>query len=226
MKIFNKILWGIKPPENKSDIWFDGDVFKIYRKGDWEAITIEIDAASKLADVIKNINDVYQTKLTEGDGILLEDSKISVRRMFQVVSKLPNKGDYNTIYLLVENNKEIGSYTYINDSWKEITSTIFVDDTLSLSSDNPVKNSTLTTKFNSITKEINDVVAYTNELVNTKFSTIKDSFSAIEKELDNTFTFSDVADDGELEKMFEKVFASNYYYYGASGVGEFDLINE
>lgn len=148
MKIFNKILWGIKPPENKSDIWFDGDVFKIYRKGDWEAITIEIDAASKLADVIKNINDVYQTKLTEGDGILLEDSKISVRRMFQVVSKLPNKGDYNTIYLLVENNKEIGSYTYINDSWKEITSTIFIDDTLSLSSENAVQNKVITEELN------------------------------------------------------------------------------
>lgn len=208
IKIFNRILWGIKPPENKSDIWFDGDVFKIYRKGDWEAITIEIDAASKLADVIKNINDVYQAKLTEGDGILLEDSKISVRRMFQVVSKLPNKGDYNTIYLLVENNKEIGSYTYINDSWKEITSTIFVDDTLSLSSDNPVKNSTLTTKFNSIEKEINNVIDYTNELVNNKFSIIEDNFSAIEKKLDYTFTFSDVADDGELEKMFEEVFYS------------------
>lgn len=148
MKIFNKILWGIKPPENKSDIWFDGDVFKIYRKGDWEAVTIEIDAASKLTDVIKNINDVYQTKLTEGDGILLEDSKISVRRMFQVVSKLPNKGDYNTIYLLVENNKEIGSYTYINDSWKEITSTIFIDDILSLSSENAVQNKVITEELN------------------------------------------------------------------------------
>lgn len=148
MKIFNKILWGIKPPENKSDIWFDGDVFKIYRKGDWEAITIEIDVASKLADVIKNINDVYQTKLTEGDGILLEDSKISVRRMFQVVSKLPNKGDYNTIYLLVENDKEIGSYTYINDSWKEITSTIFIDDILSLSSENAVQNKVITEELN------------------------------------------------------------------------------
>lgn len=226
MKIFNKILWGIKPPENKSDIWFDGDVFKIYRKGDWEAITIEIDAASKLADVIKNINDVYQTKLNAGDGIVLEDSKISTNKIFQVVGELPKTGDFNTIYLLTLNDTTLGSYAYVDNDWREITSTIFVDDTLSLSSNNPVKNSTLTAKFNSIAKELNDVVDYTNELVNNKFFIIENNLSAIEKELDNAFTSSDVASDSELEKMLEEVFASNYYYYGASGIGEFDLINE
>lgn len=150
IKIFNRILWGIKPPENKSDIWFDGDVFKIYRKGDWEAITIEIDAASKLADVIKNINDVYQTKLTEGDGILLEDSKISVRRMFQVVSELPKTGEYNTIYLLVENNKEIGSYIYVNNEWMSLVSTIEIDKNLNIYSTNPVENKAVTKKIESL----------------------------------------------------------------------------
>lgn len=150
IKIFNRILWGIKPPENKSDIWFDGDVFKIYRKGDWEAITIEIDAASKLADVIKNINDVYQTKLTEGDGILLEDSKISVRRMFQVVDRLPKIGEYNTIYLLVENNKEIGSYIYINNEWMSLVSTIEIDKNLNIYSTNPVENKAVTKKIESL----------------------------------------------------------------------------
>lgn len=208
IKIFNRVLWGIKPPENNSDIWFDGEVFKIYRKGEWEAITIEIDAVAKLADIIKDIDSVYQTKLSVGDGIVLEDSKISTNKIFQVVGELPETGDFNTIYLLTLNDTTLGSYVYVDNDWREITSTIFVDDTLSLSSDNPVRNSTLTTKFNSIDKKINDVVDYTNELVNTKFSTIKDSFSAIEKKLDYTFTLSDVANDSELEKMFEKVFSS------------------
>ena len=208
IKIFNRILWGIKPPENNSDIWFDGEVFKIYRKGEWEAITIEIDAAAKLADIIKDVDSVYQTKLSAGDGIILEDSKISTNKIFQVVGELPKTGDFNTVYLLTLNDTTIGSYVYVDNEWKEITSTIFVDDTLSLSSNNPVKNSTLTTKFNSIEKEINNVIDYTNELVNNKFSIIEDHFSAIEKKLDYTFTFSDVADDGELEKMFEEVFYS------------------
>lgn len=226
IKTFNRILWSRKPPENNSDIWFNGDVFKIYRKGAWEAITVEINAVAKLADVIKDIDSVYQTKLSAGDGIVLEDSKISTNKIFQVVGELPETGDFNTIYLLTLNDTTLGSYVYVDNDWREITSNIFVDDVLSLSSDNPVRNSTLTTKFNSIDKKINDVVAYTNELVNTKFSTIKDSFSVIEKKLDNTFTFSDVADNSELEKMFENIFASNYYYYGVSGIGEFDLINE
>lgn len=156
IKIFNKILWGIKPPENRSDIWFDGEVFKIYRKGEWEAITIEIDTATKIADILKDIDSVYQTKLTEGEGILLEDSKISVRRMFQVVEELPETGEYNTIYLLVKGDKELGSYTYINNKWVGIASnntpTITVDTDLSPTSTNPVENRIITETIANINK--------------------------------------------------------------------------
>ena len=153
IKIFNKILWGIKPPENKSDIWFDGGVFKIYRKGEWEAITIDIDSAAKIADILKNIDGVYQSKLVPGEGILLEGSKISVKRMFQVVDELPPIGDYNTIYFL-SNATKSGSYTYINNAWEEIASSIDVDDHLSLTSANPVQNRVITDFLNSIKKSL------------------------------------------------------------------------
>ena len=157
IKIFNRILWGIKPPENRSDIWFDGEVFKIYRKGEWEAITIEIDAAAKLADIIKGIDNVYQTKLVEGEGILLEDSKISVKRMFQVVNELPKTGEYNTIYLLVKNNKESGSYTYFNNKWINISSSITVDNYLSTTSTNPVENKIITKKIETLDNTIHNL---------------------------------------------------------------------
>jgi hypothetical protein len=39
MKTFNEIVWSKKEPINKNDIWFDGTVFKIYKDGEWQAIT-------------------------------------------------------------------------------------------------------------------------------------------------------------------------------------------
>ena len=53
MKIFNKIVWSTKEPQNKNDIWFDGSTFQIYRNGTWESITLDIDSAEKVAEVIK-----------------------------------------------------------------------------------------------------------------------------------------------------------------------------
>lgn len=150
IKIFNRILWGIKPPENNSDIWFDGEVFKIYRKGEWEAITIEIDAAAKLADIIKDVDNVYQTKLSAGDGIILEDSKISTNKIFQVVGELPETGDFNTVYLLTLNDTTIGSYVYVDNEWMSLVSTIEIDKNLNIYSTNPVENKAVTKKIESL----------------------------------------------------------------------------
>lgn len=39
MKIFNKTIWSKEEPINKNDIWFDGTSFRIYKDGEWQAIT-------------------------------------------------------------------------------------------------------------------------------------------------------------------------------------------
>jgi hypothetical protein len=36
MRFFNKIVFSKKEPTNKSDIWFDGKVWKIYLDGEWK----------------------------------------------------------------------------------------------------------------------------------------------------------------------------------------------
>lgn len=41
MRIFNKIIESNKEPSNYNDIWFDGISFKIYKEGEWQAITSE-----------------------------------------------------------------------------------------------------------------------------------------------------------------------------------------
>ena len=78
MKIFNKIVWSSKEPNNHNDIWFDGTTFQIYNNGTWESITLEIEAAEKVAEVIKGVSNVYQEKLQQGDSIIIDDNKISV----------------------------------------------------------------------------------------------------------------------------------------------------
>ena len=39
MRIFNKTIWSKEEPINKNDIWFDGTAFRIYKEGEWQAIT-------------------------------------------------------------------------------------------------------------------------------------------------------------------------------------------
>ncbi len=78
MKIFNKIIWSKKPPENKNDIWFDGSVFKINSADDWKAATLDMESASKIADIIEDISNVYQEKLNPGKGIIIENNTISI----------------------------------------------------------------------------------------------------------------------------------------------------
>ena len=77
MRIFNKIVESKTEPSNKSDIWFDGEVFKIYKAGEWQAFTIELDAANTIKNIIDNASNVYQEKLTAGEGISIENNVIS-----------------------------------------------------------------------------------------------------------------------------------------------------
>ena len=48
MRFFNLIVETPNPPEDKNVIWFDGEVFKIYKAGKWQAFTIELDAANTI----------------------------------------------------------------------------------------------------------------------------------------------------------------------------------
>ena len=44
MKLFNKFVQSVKEPQNKSDIWFDGKVLKVYQYGEWQQITHDINS--------------------------------------------------------------------------------------------------------------------------------------------------------------------------------------
>ena len=78
MKILNKFIWSKTEPKNKNDVWFDGSVFRLFKEEEWQAFTLPIDVAEKVAEVIKNASEVYQEKLEAGYGIVIEDNVISV----------------------------------------------------------------------------------------------------------------------------------------------------
>lgn len=78
MKIFNKFIWSKKKPSNKNDIWFDGSTWRMYTEEAWQSFTLPVDAADKVAKVIENASEVFQEKLTEGEGIVIEDNTISI----------------------------------------------------------------------------------------------------------------------------------------------------
>lgn len=124
MKILNKFVWSKTEPSNKNDVWFDGSVFNLYRNDTWEAFTLPIDAAEKVAEVIKDASKVFQEKLIAGKGIKLEDNVISTTQLFRVVDKLPLYGDKDTIYLVAssdtEDTNKLIEYTYINNSWEKL----------------------------------------------------------------------------------------------------------
>ena len=78
MRLFNKIVLSKKAPTNKSDIWYDGSVFKIFDDDDWWAITVDVEAATQVNKVIENALNVFQAKLTPGRGISIKDNIISL----------------------------------------------------------------------------------------------------------------------------------------------------
>lgn len=78
MRIFNKIVQSKNSPSNENDIWFDNKNFYIFKNGNWEAVTLDLESADKIVDIIKDIDGVYQEKLKEGKGIKIsEDNTIS-----------------------------------------------------------------------------------------------------------------------------------------------------
>ena len=124
MKIYNKFVESKKEPSNKNDIWFDGSVFNIYKEGKWQVFTLELDAANKVKQIIDNASNVYQEKLTAGKGVIIENNMISTEKFFQIVDKLPTKGENNTIYLIASKNKEdentLIEYIWLDNRWEKL----------------------------------------------------------------------------------------------------------
>lgn len=124
MKIFNKIVWSSKEPNNHSDIWFDGSTFQIYNNGTWESITLEIEAAEKVAEILKDVSNLYQEKLIAGKGIQIENNVISSTALFKIVDSLPETGEEDVIYLVLSENPSeenvLIEYIYINNAWEKL----------------------------------------------------------------------------------------------------------
>lgn len=124
MRIFNKFVWSSKEPNNKNDIWFDGSVWKMFSQGEWEAFTVEKEAATKINKLIEDSFGVYQEKLTAGDGVIIENNIISTEKLYQVVKTLPDKGKHNTIYLVSSKNTEenniLTEYIWVNNDWEKL----------------------------------------------------------------------------------------------------------
>ena len=124
MELFNKFVWSIIEPDNTNDIWFNGKTFNIYKEGKWKPFTINVEQAEEFFKNVENTFKLYQKKLTPGRGITLEDDVISTTQLFQVVKTLPDKGEYNTIYLVLKNIPEDGDYFYefiwIDNKWEKL----------------------------------------------------------------------------------------------------------
>ena len=124
MELFNKFVWSIIEPDNTNDIWFNGKTFNIYKEGKWKPFTINVEQAEEFFKNVENTFKLYQKKLTPGRGITLEDNVISTTQLFQVVKTLPDKGEYNTIYLVLKNIPEDGDYFYefiwVDNKWEKL----------------------------------------------------------------------------------------------------------
>lgn len=116
MKIYNKFVESKKEPSNKSDIWFDGSSWNMYKEGMWRAFTLPLDAAERITKMLEEF------------------------KLFKIVSSLPQVGEDNIIYLVESINKVEGNslieYIYINNAWEAIgkfTPTLELDDYLKIS---------------------------------------------------------------------------------------------
>lgn len=63
MKIYNKFVESKKEPQNKSDIWFDGSSWKMYKEGMWRAFTLPLDAAVEINKILQEDKSVLQQEL-------------------------------------------------------------------------------------------------------------------------------------------------------------------
>lgn len=130
MKILNKFIWSKTEPKNKNDVWFDGDVFNLYRNDTWEAFTLPVDAAEKVAEVIKNVSEVYQEKLNAGYGIIIEGNTISVdpnlknyddTQVWEYIDSLQqNKANRNELNNYVPTERFVSTTQTLSDSLGEI----------------------------------------------------------------------------------------------------------
>ena len=58
MKIYNKFVESKKEPSNKSDIWFDGSSWNMYKEGMWRAFTLPLDASERITKMLEEFNDL------------------------------------------------------------------------------------------------------------------------------------------------------------------------
>lgn len=66
MKIFNKVIWSNKEPENKNDIWFDGSTWKIYTGETWKSNIFVTDfTVADLHYVYQDISNPKQCNLVK-----------------------------------------------------------------------------------------------------------------------------------------------------------------
>lgn len=70
MKIYNKFVESKKEPYNKSDIWFDGSSWKMYKEGMWRAFTLPLDAVE-----VKQNGDIYITGIGGFTGANSNDAQ-------------------------------------------------------------------------------------------------------------------------------------------------------
>ena len=73
IKIYNKIIESVKPPENKNDIWLNKGIFYIYKQGEWVAFTVDVQTVNKLKEMVEE--GVF---LIPGEGIIIEDNEINL----------------------------------------------------------------------------------------------------------------------------------------------------
>ncbi len=117
----------------------------------------------------------------------------SVSFNVEVVSSLPSTGTKGTVYLVKDKEDENNKHTeYIwldtTNSWEIIGSTnvtLEVDNTLSNTSENPVQNKVITSKFSEHTNAINSISNKSNKNEN-DISSIKSSIDSITPTVEET----------------------------------------
>lgn len=123
MKIFNKIIWSNKEPQNKNDIWFDGRILRVYKEVDWQPIVLD----SETADIINELLEDFQEKLIPGDNITIKGNVIS------------STGGTKDVYVGTEEPTEEGIKIWINPKLQGKLP-VTIENSLSDSSTNLVQN--------------------------------------------------------------------------------------
>lgn len=92
MRIFNKFVESKKEPSNKNDIWFDGEIARIYKEEEWQDITASLKTINQLKSYIdafevKQNGDVY----IKGIGGFTGTNSDSSKSVQEVINELVNK---------------------------------------------------------------------------------------------------------------------------------------